>query len=70
MLDLKWVLLHPQFINLGVVIQISIRCDVKTAIPFLETRHLLEQSYKRRLRPDTDDPILGHVDEHLFEQQA
>ncbi|MFC2023406.1 hypothetical protein ACFLT5_01560 [Chloroflexota bacterium] len=43
---------------------------MKTTVPFLEIGHLLDQSYKRRLRLDTDDPILGHVDEHLLEQQA
>jgi hypothetical protein len=43
---------------------------VKTIVLHLEVGYLLEQSHKRRFRPDTDDPILGHVDEHLFEQQA
>jgi hypothetical protein len=28
--------------TLGLVLQSSIRCEVKTAVPFLETRHLLE----------------------------
>jgi hypothetical protein len=43
---------------------------VKTIVLHLEVGYLLEQSYKRCFRLDADDPILGHVDEHLFEQQT
>jgi hypothetical protein len=69
-LALEWVLLHPQCITLGLVLQSCIRRKVKTTVPFLKARHLLKQSHKRRLWPDTDDPILNHIDEHLLEQQA
>ena len=55
---------------LGLVLQNSVRRKVKTIVLHLEVGYLLEQSHKRRFRPDTDNPILGHVDEHLFEQQA
>jgi hypothetical protein len=55
---------------LGRVLQSPVRGKVKTTIPFLQTRHLLEQGHKGRLWLDTDDPILGDVAEDFFEQQA
>ncbi|MEJ2732646.1 MAG: hypothetical protein P8189_03595 [Anaerolineae bacterium] len=41
---------------------------MKTTIPFLETGHLLEHSDKGCFRLDTDNPILGTVDERWVEQ--
>ena len=43
---------------------------MKTAVPFLETGHLLEQCYKGCFRLDTDDPGLGHIHEHKVKQEA
>ena len=43
---------------------------VKTTVAFLKAGHLLEQSYEGCFRLDTDNPILSHIDEHLFEQQS
>jgi hypothetical protein len=43
---------------------------MEAIVLLVEAGHQLEQGGKRRFRLGTDDPVLGHIDEHLVERQA